>query len=392
VVALQRYLGERLPPTFFPEEVVAQGVFTLDSSGIPKKGRHSVGVAPQYCGQVGKVTNCQVGVFLGYATAAGHALLDARLYLPPAWATDPERCRAAGVPEDIVAQGYQSQAALGLALLRRARTVGALPGRWVTVDAGFGALPTFRDALDAEGWQYVAEVPSTTRVFTAPPWRETVVLHPGQPARPVEITPAAVPVATVAATLPATAWHPLTVGSGALGPRTYAFAAQRVWECRDDAPGQELWLLLRRDLDAPGGERADGENDRHVKYAFSNASAHTPLSTLARVGASRWTVETEFQQGKNEVGLDEYEVRSWRGWHHHMILCLLAAAFLLTLQQDWGEKPARRDPPATDPRPARVAAPPPLHVCRAAPLAPRHASAQCPRHRRPCQTALTPAA
>ena len=389
VVALQRYLGERLPATFFPEEVVAQGVFTLDSSGMPKKGRHSVGVAPQYCGQVGKVTNCQLGVFLGYATAAGHALLDGQLYLPPAWASDPARCRAAGVPEAVVAQGYQSQAALGLALLRRARAVGTLTGRWVTADAGFGAVPTFRDALDAEGWRYVAEVPSTTRVFTATPCSETIVLHPNHPARPVEITPAAVAVAAVAATLPPTAWHPLTVGLGALGPRAYAFAAVRVWECRDDAPGRETWLLLRRDLDAP---TSGSDGSSQVKYAFSNAPAETPLSSLACVGAARWTVETEFQQGKNEVGLDEYEVRSWRGWHHHVVLCLLASAFLLTLQQDWGEKAARRDPPPTHPRPARVAAPPSLHPRRVTPLAPRHPTPQRLRHRLPRQATPAPAA
>src|SRR6266571_96474 len=105
--------------------------------------------------------------------------------------------------------------------------------------------------VDAEGWRYVAEGPSTTRVFTAPPWSEPVVLHPGHPARDVEITPAAVSVATAAATLPATVWHPLTVGDGALGPRTYEFAAERVWECRDDAPARETWLLLRRDLTRP---------------------------------------------------------------------------------------------------------------------------------------------
>ena len=337
---------------------------------------------------MGQVTTCQVGVFLGYATAAGHALLDARLYLPPAWTADPDRGRAAGVPEDVVAQGDQSPAALGLALLRRARQIGALSGRWVTVDAGFGALPTFRDAVDAEGWRYVAEVPSTTRVFTAPPRSETVCLHPGRPARRVEITPTAVPVATLAATLPATAWQPLTVGEGALGPRTYAFAAQRVWECRDDAPGRELWLLLRRDLDAPATDSAGGGG---LKYAFSNAPAHTPLSTLARVGASRWTVETEFQQGKNEAGLDEYEVRSWRGWHHHIVLGLLAAAFLLTLEQDWGEKDAGCHPATTHPRVARAAAPPPLHARRAAPLAAPHSRAQRPRHRLPCQSSLTPA-
>src|SRR4029079_11745278 len=130
-------------------------------------------------------------------------------------------------------------------------------------------------------------------------------------------------------------------------------------------PGGETWCCPPRDRAPPVGESAAGEGDHRVKYAFSNAPAHTPLSTLARVGASRWTVETEFQQGKNEVGLDAYEVRSWRGWHHHVVLCLLAAAFLLTLEQDWGEKAARRDPPPTHPRPARVAAAAPLHPRRA---------------------------
>ncbi len=405
IEALQRYLGERLPPTFFPDEPVAQGVFTLDSSGVPKKGRHSVGVAPQYCGQVGKVTNCQLGVYLGYSSPQGHALVDCRLYLPREWVADHDRCVAAGVPETVVAQGYQSQAALGLAMLRRAREIGALAARWVVTDAGFGEIPSFRDALDADGWRYVAEIPSTTRVFTDGPRTESVVLRAGASPRPVEILPPAVSVATLAAELPASAWQTLTVGQGALGPRTYQFAAQRVCECRDDCRGRETWLLLRRNVDeldtpatpATSPPRATGapnhtrtaatpEQSSGLKYAFSNAPAETPLSTLAGVSALRWTVETEFQHHKNEVGLDEYEVRSWRGWHHHMVLCLLATAFLLTLEQDWGEKGARHHPTATHPRLARTPSAPALDSRRSPPLAPQYVPAQRAYHRLARQT------
>jgi SRSO17 transposase len=255
-------------------------------------------------------------------------------------------------------------------MLRRAREIGALAARWVVTDAGFGEVPSFRDALDADGWWYVAELPSTTRVFTDGPHVESVVLRAGASPRPVEILPPAVSVATLAAELPASAWQTLTVGQGALGPRTYQFAAQRVWECRDDALGRETWLLLRRDLEAG----ADGT--RPVKYAFSNAPAETPLTTLAGVSALRWTVETEFQHHKNEVGLDEYEVRRWRGWHHHMVLCLLASAFLLTLEQDWGEKGARHHPAATHSGAPRTPAPSALDPRRPAPLAARHLPAQ----------------
>src|SRR5207237_96180 len=139
--------------------------------------------------------------------------------------------------------------------------------------------------------------------------------------------------------------------------------------------------LLRRDLEAA---RADGA--RALKYAFSNAPADTPLSTLAGVSALRWTVETEFQHHKNEVGLDEYEVRSWRGWHHHMVLCLLASAFLLTLEQDWGGQGTRDHSAAAHPGPARTPPPPTLDARRPAPLVGRHLPAQRPCHRLACQT------
>jgi SRSO17 transposase len=381
LAALQAYLGDRLGPAEPGAGLVADGVWIVDDTGFAKQGTRSVGVARQYSGTLGKVGNCQLGVFLGYATARGHALVDARLYLPRAWTDDPARCRAAGVPEAVVAAGYQSKAALALAQLRRARATGALVGRWVTADAAFGQVPAFRDALAAEGYWYVVEVPATAPVFTKPARTAAVALGPGTRPRPVEIAPPAQPVQAVAAALPARRWRRRTVADGAQGPRTYAFASLRVWESRDGAPGRKTWLLLRRNPD--GSE---------LKYHLSNAPHATPQRALARVSALRWPVETEFQQGKGEAGLDEYEVRGWRGWHHHVTLALLASAFLLALQQDWGEKHARGDAAAGQPGAAGTPAPPPLDAARVTALARRYPGPQRPRQSLPRQTAPAHAA
>ena len=355
---LQAYLGARLN--------MPEGIFVLDESGFPKQGRQSVGVARQYCGALGKVGNCQLGVFLAYVSARGHALVDKRLYLPPPWTEDPARCRAAGVPAEI---GYQSTAELGLAMLRQARAAGHLQGHWVAGDDAYGKVPTLRDALDAEGWTSVLDVPQTTPVFTqaaevvVPPWSG----RGRQPSAP-RLAPDAAPaqsVLAVAAAVPPTAWQDLTVAEGAQGPRTYQFVAQRVWESRDGLPGRACWLLLRRNLD--GSE---------PRYYLSNAPQDTPLLTLAQVAAARWTIETEFETAKGETGLDEYEVRSWQGWHHHITLALLAGAFLLTMQQEWGGKDAPAHAPATQPRAARGAPPPRVDAHRIAPVAQRDPGAQ----------------
>jgi SRSO17 transposase len=379
LAALQTYVAERLlPDDPAGEEVAADGVWLVDDTGFAKRGDHSVGVARQYSGTLGKVDTCQIGVFLGYATGRGATLVDGCLFLPEAWTADPDRCRAAGVPEDVLvtnASAHETKVDLALAMLGHARARGSLPGRWVTADEHYGQSPTFRDTLDAWGYWYVAEVPCTTPVFPDPPKRRPVRLAPTGPARPVEVLPASQPVQALATALPATAWTTLTVAEGAQGPRAYQFAARRVWESRDGVPGRAGWAVWRRNLD--GSE---------LKHYLSNAPAKTPLAVLARVGATRWTVETAFEQGKGEVGLDEYEVRSWAGWHHHVTLVLLALAFLLTVQQDWGEKDAGRHRTASGPRPGAGAPPPPLDPRRPAPLAGRHPGPQRPRHSFPRQT------
>jgi SRSO17 transposase len=371
---LQAYLGARLN--------TPEGIFVLDESGFPKQGQKSVGVARQYCGALGKVGNCPLGVFLAYVSARGHALVDKRLYLPPPWTDDAARCRVAGVPPEV---GYQSTADLGLARLRQARAAGHLQGHWVTGDDAYGKVPTLRDALDAEGWTYVLEVPQTTPVFTQP---TAVVVPPwsGRGRKPTtpRLAPDAAPAQSVHAVadgLPARAWQELTVAEGAQGPRTYQFVALRVWESRDGLPGRACWLLLRRTLD--GSE---------PRYDLSNAPEDIPLLTLAQVAAARWVIETEIQTAKGETGLDEYEVRSWAGWHHHSTLALLAGAFLLTLQQDWGGKDAPAHAPASQPRAARAAAPAHVDAGGAPALARRHPRAQRAGQTLTHQTSSPPAA
>jgi hypothetical protein len=308
-------------------------VGVVDAPGIPKQGPRAAGVARQYCGALGTGATCQVGVFLGSAAARGHALAAAALWLPREWADDPDRCRRAGVPAAVIAQGYRSRTEVALALRRRARATGAVVGDGVPAAAAFGAVPDCRDALDAGAWRSVPEGPATPPVFTRPPRTRAVRLGPGAAPRPVDVPPAARPVRAAAAALPARAGRRLTGAQGAQGPRPYALAARRGWESRAGHPGRRLGLVLRR---TPDGSEP--------KSSLSNAPPQPPLPELARVGACRWSVETEFQHGTGEVGLDEDEVRSWAGWHHHMAMVLLAGAVLLTLEQDWGGKQSRQEP------------------------------------------------
>lgn len=358
ITALQAFLGERLN--------TAEGVFILDETGFAKQGTHSVGVARQYSGTLGKVGNCQVGVFLAYASSKGHALVDMRLYLPKTWINDRPRCEQAGVPKDI---SYQTKPQLGLAMLREARRHGTLTGTWVTADSLYGGSPELRDGLDAEGWLYVLEVTSQQRLFTQPAQTE-IPSWSGRGRKPSKVrlvAGSAEPqtVATIVAGLPSAAWHTLSVAEGAQGPRTYQFAAVRGWECRDEIPGRATWLLARRNGD--GSE---------LKYALSNAPQTMAIETLARVASTRWCIETEFQTDKGQIGLDEYEVRSWRGWHHHIALALLAGAFLVQLQQAWGEKDASDHASPGGPRATRDAAPANVVASRSARLAQRHAVPQ----------------
>ena len=363
IAALQASVADRL--------TAPDAVFVLDETGFPKQGTKSVGVARQYCGTLGKIANCQVGVFVAYTSLLGTALVDHRLYLPERWASDRDRRVAAGVPKAVA---FQTKADLGLAMLRQARAHGHLAGRWVTADEAYGQVPTFRDALDAEGWRYVLEMPLPTPVFAeAATAAVPAGRGRGRPPSKRRLADDAHPPQPIAALLAAeTGWRALTVAEGAQGPRIYHFAAHRVRESRDRLPGRACWLVLRR---SPDGTEP--------KAYLSNAPAETPLLELATVGAQRWVIETAFQQAKGEAGLDEYEVRGWVGWHHHVTLVLLAAAFLLTIQQAWGEKPAPDHGAPGHAGAARPPPPPPLVPRRPGALADLHPTPQRPRQTRP---------
>lgn len=338
--ALQEFVGPHLS--------APDGVFIFDESGAAKQGKHSVGVARQYSGTLGRIGNCQVGVYLAYASAHGHALIDGELYLPKEWTNDPERCAAAGVPASVE---LQTKGDIALTLLQRAQEAGHIQGHWVTGDCVYGADAGLRDGLEQRGFYYVLEVRTNEWVFTGGSRPQTAVPQwsgrGGKPQRKRLVLGSASPqtVMEVAGSVPEKGWQSLTVAEGAQGERRYQFHRLRVWECRDNLPGRECWLLLRR--------RLDGSD---LKYCLSNAPVTTPLLKMGQVGASRWHIETEFELEKSEAGLVEYEVRSWTGWYHHMSMALLAGAFLLQMQQEWGGKDAANNATTSEPDSARDAA------------------------------------
>jgi SRSO17 transposase len=304
-----------------------QGTLIVDESGFPKWGRSSVGVARQYCGATGKIDNCQMGVFLTYASAAGHTLLDERLYLTEEWATDWERRKEAGVPKSVV---FRTKPELALELLR---TVGPkVRHGWVTFDEGYGKDPGFLSGLEELDERYIGEVPKSLRGWRRrPKVEEPKTGRSGRTRRQPRVRagePQPQTVEEIAAALPPRAWKRLRFREGTKGTQVAHFAAVRFVAERDDLPGPELWLVIERSCD----------QSPYVKYYVSNAAPDCPLLELAQAGHNRWPTEDCFLRGKQEVGLDDYEVRSWRGWHHHMTLVMLALWFLEMERRRLGEK------------------------------------------------------
>ena len=330
--ALQRFLTEarwdddavmgRLQEYLAPRLAHPEAVWVFDGSDFPKQGGKSAGVARQYCGRLGKVANCQAGMFLAYVSPLGRALVDKGLYLPESWTSDPGRCAAAGVPKER--GSYRSKTELALEMLERARELGHLRAKWVAGDDAFGMSPSFREGLAAQGMWYVLDVPGGATVWPLEPsWTNPEYQGFGRPRKPKLRDGQRRTMEQRSDELPEEAWREITVAEGSQGPRTYRFSAQRVRATKRRKPGEVVWAIWRCNLD--GSE---------PRYYLSNAPEGTPLETLAYVGGSRWRIETEFETEKGDVGLDEYETRSWSGWHHHIAMCLLGGAFLLSLQQD----------------------------------------------------------
>lgn len=324
-------------------------VLNVDETGFPKKGAKSVGVKRQYAGCLGRTDNCQVAVFANYAASCGHVLIDRRLFLPQEWADDPSRREEAGVPESVV---FRSKPELALELVQAAIDDG-LRFRWVGSDSLYGDSPTFVQGVRALGKWYVLDTSRDARVWTtAPKLRSLGSSTPrgGRPRTRKQAWSKPQSVAEVLATIPENAWRRLTVAAGSQGPRVYEYAELTVWFSEEGSPTTEPErLLVRRSL----GQEAE------IKVQRSNAPVSVPLAKLAQVGGCRWTIEEDFQCGKGECGLDEYETRGWRGWHHHTVLSMLALWFLALQKQRLGEKRAANERPrGTSPAaaPARSAA------------------------------------
>jgi len=342
------------------------GVLTLDGRAFPTQGQGAVGVKRQYCGEVGKRANGQAGVFLGYASTRGYTLLDRRLYLPEGWladAADASRRDACGIPAEAV---FQTKPALGGALIAAVRQAGTLRCRWVACDEGFGRDTALLDQVAGLGRWYYAAVPHDTRVWPDRP-ATAVPAWSGRGRKPTRarvVAPGAAPqtVAAVAAALPARAWSRQGITEGRKGPISADFARLPVVAVRDGLPGPDGWLILRR-------TPATGER----KTYLSNAPAATPPATLVRVSGMRWPIARCCEEGQQHLGLGDDEVRSWRGWHHHLTLVILAHFFLVRLQCRWGGKGPRVDaapgPPAGQRRPAPAHGRSGRGTGRAAPLA-----------------------
>jgi SRSO17 transposase len=309
------------------------GVLILDGSDFAKQGQQSVGVQRQYCGELGKRANCQAGVFLGYASRKGYTLLDRRLYLPEAWVEADEfakRREQCGVPESIA---FMTKQELSWQMIQAQVTAGTLRYQWLACDEAFGRDSHLLDQIASTGIWYFAEVPHDTRL-----WEQRPMTHlptwSGRGRKPtaeqvVEGTPKPQTVLEWAHSLTPEAWSRHCLKEGSKGPIVADFACLRRVAVRQQLPGPEVWLVIRRTLDGA------------FKTYLSNAKLDTPLKTLVRISGMRWPIETCFEDGKQYLGMGDYEVRSWRGWHHHMTLCILAHHFLVRLQYKLKKKHLR---------------------------------------------------
>jgi SRSO17 transposase len=272
------------------------GVLIADETGFVKKGTRSAGVQRQYSGTAGRTENCQIGTFLCYATGKGRALIDRELYLPVSWTGDRDRCRRAAIPDEVEFATKPQQARV---MLERAVAAG-VPFAWFTADEAYGQNPGLRDWLEDQDIAYVMatrrddEVASGLRTTTR--------------------------VDALIGKLPAGAWRRMSCGDGAHGPRVYDWASipiRRVF-----SHGRRGWVLARRSISDPS----------EIAYYVCFGKRGTRLRELVRVAGSRWAIEESFQTAKNEVGLDQYQVRRYDAWYAHITLAMLTAAFLVAVR------------------------------------------------------------
>jgi SRSO17 transposase len=289
------------------------GALIVDETGFLKKGARSAGVQRQYSGTAGRVENCQLGVFLAYASPAGRALIDAELYLPRSWTEDRARCAEAGVPAGV---GFATKPELARVMLGRALDAG-VPARWATADEAYGQDHKFRVFCEQRRLGYVVAVPCSQSTGAGTGYGNT-----GSRAD------------ALAAAAPAQAWKRLSAGDGAKGPRLYDWAMATLPIIREPGEGFGRWLLIRRSITGPG----------ELAYYLCFGPAGTTIDQLVRIAGARWAIEECFQSAKNETGLDHYQVRRYDAWHRHITLAMLAAGYLAVTAATSPKAPAAWSP------------------------------------------------
>ena len=311
------------------------GVLVFDPSAFPKSGKESVGVARQWCGRLGKIDNCQVGVYLGYVSRHEHALVDRRLYLPQEWTQDQARLRKAGVPKDRWKHRTRQQ----LCLEMLAEHGSSLPHAWIAGDDELGRPSNFRRDLHALGERYLLAVPSNTLIRDLEVPKPTYSGKGHPPQRPWQR------VDRWLAALPASAWTTVEVRDGEKGPLVVQIVKRSVVAraSKRQAEHTEVLVVIRY---------RDRDQERIVKtdYYLSNAATETPLAEFARVAKAEHRIEECLQRSKSEAGLADYEVRNWNGWHHQQTLSLIATWFLLIETRRGKKFHSRHYPPANSRR------------------------------------------
>jgi SRSO17 transposase len=307
-----------LSKTIIDKKAAASAMITFDGSCIPKKGTESVGVARQYCGRLGKVDNCQEGVFAGYTGDKGYGLIATRLYMPGNWFEDDhkERREKCGVPEDLE---FKTKPEIASKMLKDIISSGLFPAQWVGVDSTFGSDQDFLDSLP-ENMFYYADIRKNASFFTSMP-EVAVPPYKGKGKEPVLPKPSFPPItAESIANDPSIKWENTYLGEGAKGPIYGDTACIRVIENRNGLPGNEIWLYMRR------------LSDGSLKFSKSNAPKDTPKSTLDEQAIKRWPIEQCFEECKSQLGMDHCESRSWNSWHRHMLLVFVAHLFVQKLR------------------------------------------------------------
>ena len=307
------------------------GVLIFDETGYQKKGDDSIGVGKQYCGTIGKVENCQVGVFAAYASPHGYALIDKELFIPEKWFSEDYalKRRKCELPDDIT---FKAKPQLAAQMLNNIVEEDQIPFKWVLGDSIYGNSPDFIEAVENRGLRYFVSIPSDTCCWlNTPITRKKKYKYKGQIREKIILDSTQkepITVACLAKSINNFFWYRRKVSEGTKGPIAYEFTKRRVVVSKNGLPKKEVWLIMRRTI---------GKQPSY-SYFLSNAPVSTRLPTFVWLSGLRWSIEQCFEETKTELGMDHYEVRKYRGWHHHILTCMLAHFFLWHLKIRLGKK------------------------------------------------------